>query len=355
LLRRDNWERMPGRIGRTARRTAMRRMVRVWVVAVFVAAIVFGSSALAGVVPQPVQGGPGDQGPGMANSGWVTWTYGPRDRPRHIDALARAVDGDPFRLNAAGTRGFTGGLSDDGDEAILQQITDRGASNIFLYDLALRERSPAPINTDKWEAHPSVSDGYILFERQTAKWRVILYDRAAHTSTVIDEASARCFCLFSGQVSDDYATWTDCSGATGCQVRYYDIAGESSHKVPNTLDKQQYSPGVSGGTGNIYFIRSGAGCGVNTRIMRWNPIAGGEPGVLYSEPAGIDFQDPLMVFADPGTHDDVYFGDRQCDGSSNDLEVLPDADTIVTGRISDAAAGTPGGSKFLVSEADLRG
>jgi hypothetical protein len=333
----------------------MRRMVRVWIVTVSVVAIVFGSSALAGVLPQPVQGGPGNQGPGMANSGWVTWTYGPRDRPRHIDALARAVDGDPFRLNAAGTNGFAGGLNDDGGEAIYQQFGDRG-SNLFLYDLAGRQRSPAPVNTDKWEAHPSVSDGYILFVREAVKWRVVLYDRTAQSSTVIDEASARCFCLFPGQVSDDYATWTDCSGATGCQVRYWDIAGQSSHKIPNTLNKQQYSPGISGGTGNIYFVRSGVGCGVNTRIMRWNPVAGGEPQTVFSQSAGIDFRDPLMVFADPGTHDDVYFGDLWCDGSrSSDLEVLADADTIATGRISDATAGTPGGPKPLTSAADMRG
>jgi hypothetical protein len=334
----------------------MRRMVLVWVVTASVAAGMFGGSAFAGVQPSPVEGGSGDQGPGMANSGWTTWTYGPRDRPRHVSALARATGGDPFRMNAAGTLGFSGGLSDDGSEAIYQQISKRG-SNVFLYDLALREASPAPINTDKWEAHPSVSEGYILFVRESARWRVILYDRAAETSIVLDDATARCFCIFSGQVSDDYATWTDCGGSTGCQVRYYDIAAETYGKVPNTFDKQQYSPGVSEGSGTIYFIRSGAGCGVNTRIMRWNPVAGGEPATLYSQFPGIDFQDPLLVFADPGSHDDVYFGTLPCDGSSSNLEVLPDADTIVTNRASgaaDAAGGTAEGAKQLASRADLR-
>lgn len=333
----------------------MRRMVRVWVVMASVAAVMFGGAAFAGVQPSPVEGGSGDQGPGMANTNWVTWTYGPRDRPRHVSALARATDGSPFRMNAAGTLGFSGGLSDDGGEAIYQQITDRG-SNVFLYDLVLRDATPAPINTDTWEAHPSVSEGYILFAREATRWRIILYDRTAGTSTVLDDARGRCRCVFPGQVSDEYATWTDCGGPTGCQVRYYDIAAETYGKVPNTFDKQQYSPGVSEGSGTIYFVRSGLGCGVNPRILKWNPVAGGEPATLFFQFAGIDFLDPLLVFADPGSHDDVYFGTLPCDGSSSNLEVLPDADTIVTTRVPGAgvAAGTAGGAKQLVSGADLR-
>jgi hypothetical protein len=330
----------------------MRGFGRALGTAALMAIVIFGSTAFAGVIAVEVEGGPGYQGAGMANSNWVTWTNWTRERPRHADALARGVKGDPFRLNARRTEGYAGGLSDDGDEAIYQQVSDRG-SNVFLYDLGTQQRTPAPINTDRWEAKPSVSENYILFMRTARSWRIILYDRVAETSIVLDDASARCFCIFAGQVSDEYATWTDCSGRGACQVRYYDIGADSVGKAPNPFGNEQYYPGVSSGTGSIYFVRSGVGCGVNARIMRWNPSIGGEAALVFSQSPGTDFNDSLLVFADPGVHDDVYFGTRPCDAGDGDLNVVQDADLIGAGRVPVAGGGSGGAGRSRGEQKDL--
>jgi hypothetical protein len=264
----------------------------------------------------------------MGNTDSVIWSANTHDRPRHFDAYAQATGGGAlYKMNAGGTVGFAGSVNGDTGEAIYQQITD--SSDLYLYDLTSHTRAAAPaaVNTSQWESSPSVSPGFMLFNREARRWRVVLYDRNTGTSTVLANVSYRCRCVFAGQVTDDYATWTDCSG-TRCQIWYLDIAGSSVHRFPNPLGKYQYASGVSSGTGDIYVARSAPACGANVRIVRWNPVAGGDPVVVSSLPDGYDVADELLTFADTGGHDDVYFGEFLCGYALSDLYVLADADTV---------------------------
>ena len=310
------------------------------------------AAGFAGTIPETlVEGGPGNQFSGDGNSDWFTWSTNSPERPRHYDARARLFAGKgSFKMNASGTVGYAGDINGETTEAVYQQV-DGAGSDIYLYDLEARTREPAPgsVNTNLWEWSPSVSDGYILFgrnkfRRPSSPWKIMLYDRVAETAVALDSVTYECRCIFLGQVSDAYATWTKC--LRDCHVWYHDIEAGTTHKVPNPLDKQQYNPGVSGASGDLFFIRSGNGCGQNVRIVRWNPVAGGDATVVGVLPQGYDVNSNVTVFDDTGGHQDVYLARYPCSGSFNaNIYVVNDADTAAVARSARDGSASSAASK----------
>jgi hypothetical protein len=125
-------------------------------------------------------------------------------------------------------------------------------------------------------------------------------------------------------------------------VRYYDIAELAAHRFPNPLSKDQYGAGVSSATGDLYAVRSGIGCGAHVKVVRWNPVAGGDPVVVTSLSSAYDLADSrLLIFGDAGGHDDVFFGRYTCRTGDANLFELEDADTAFT-RVGTGGMGGPG-------------
>jgi hypothetical protein len=309
-------------------------------------ALVTGSAATAGVVATKVEGGAGDQILGQRNTDWGVWTSNTRDHPRAYNAYGRMIGSPRFRINPAGSQGFAGTLLGDTSQAIYQKI-DRGSSNIYLYDLdAKQQTSPgAGVNTDLWEWQPSVSDGFVLFGRnsfrtRSSPWKVMLFDRTTHTFKTLDSVTYRCGCIYPGQVTDQYATWTKCTAA--CQVWVYDIGAQQAARVPNPSTQYQYWPGVSESTGDIYFVGADD-CGSGTQILRWNPTQKGGPGVVYTLPQGFNVSVSLRVTDDGGGHQDLYFDRQVCGGHFYaDIYTLADADLLPTTRQQPDASATGG-------------
>ena len=328
------------------------RRLRTIMVAVCVAAAT-GTAAIAGTIEATlVVGGGADQLVGDGNSSWVIWSTNSPDHRNHYDARARSIKGgDAFKMNAPHTVGYTGDINGETTEAAYQQVSGRSA-NIFLYDLEARTRTSAGrvVNTELWEWMPSISPGYILFGRNNfsragAPWRIVLYDREADATRMLDTVTNECGCFFPGQVSDEYATWTNCEG-TRCQAWYYDIAADEIHKVPNPLNKYQYSPGVSEVTGDLYFVRSGDACGQNVRLVRWDPVAGGAAVIVSAHPSGYDVFGPVRVFDDTGGHQDVFLDRYECGGRFyGDVYGVNDADTAGIGRLPAGRSARASGSK----------
>jgi hypothetical protein len=296
-----------------------------------------GPAAWAGLTPSEVEGGAGDQVFGQFNTSWEVWTSNSTHHPDTYNAYGKTT-GDPrFRVNAAGTRGFTGNLLDDTSQTIFQQA-DGPSSDIYLYDLSTKTRtSPGSgVNSKLWEWAPTVSAGFVLFGRNSFRksdspWKVILYDRTAHTFKVLDSVTNHCGCIYPGSVTDQYATWTKCAGST-CQSWYYDVAGGGTARVPNALDRHQYYPAASTETGDLYLVRSNNFC-ANTQIIRWNPVAGGDPTVITTLPDGFDVAVSVRVTDDPGGHQDVYFDRQSCSGNFySDVYKLEDADLVTLTR-----------------------
>jgi hypothetical protein len=325
-------------------------------------AVAMGTGALAGTVAEtPVETGAANQFAGDGNTTYLTWSSNTTAHPRHYDAMFRLLAGGPsMKMNAAGTIGYSGDINGDTTEAVYQQI-DSSGSDLYTYDLALQTRTAAPqaVDSTLWEYGASISDGYILygrnkFNRKSSPWKIMLYDRNTDTNIVLDTVTNACACVYPGQVSDDYATWTRCSKSI-CQAWYYDIAGQTTQKIPNPNGKLQYFPAVSGATGDLYFVQSAFGCGLHTKIMQWNPVAGGAANVVSSQPRGYDVYVGPNVF-DDGTHQDVYVDRQICSGKYYaDIYVINDADTAFSRVVGHPSAGRSAATQLRMPGATPKG
>ena len=326
------------------------RMRRTWTgralvaIAAVAAMTAAGTPASAGLAPTLVKGGSGDQNEPTANTTTLGYSANSSAHPGHYNAFVQPIKGAPSKVNARKTAAYMGHMSGDSGQLIYQQVK-RSSSDVLLYDVdtGTRQQPPNAVNTDLWEWSPSLSPGFILFGRNSFRdasspWKVVLFDRGTHQTKVLDSASFRCGCIWPGQVSDEYATWTKCS-RNACNVWYYDIVGDSTQKVPNPNTRIQYYGGVSEDSGMIYYASSdpNSGCGQDTALMRWDPVLGGAP-VFVTSITDKGVGDSMYVFAD-GAHDDVYLTLGRCTNAfPEDVYKVEDADTATFTRTT----GRPG-------------
>ncbi len=208
------------------------------------------------------------------------------------------------------------------------------------------------INTKLWEWSPTISPSYILFGRNSFRtlsspWKVILYNRTTGVSKILASVKNRCECIFPGQVTDQYATWTKCS-STLCQSWYYTIATGALAKIPNPLGKQTYYPAVAATSNNMYFARSGTGCGVSTKIYRWNPATPGTTVLVSTLASGYDLSTSSLANRDAG-HDDVVIAQLVCGGQFNaDILEISDADTATATATQARTGGSSAVAKLLL-------
>jgi hypothetical protein len=315
---------------------------------VFAVIALSASAARAEVTPTLVVGGAGDQITPAADDGTVVWARSRSGDAGKYDLLAQVGSATPVKVNPTGTQGFGGSV--EGSQVVYQEVSNDGTtSDVELYDLntATRTDPAAGVNTDKWEWSPSVSGGYILFGRNVFRspdspWKVILLNTADGSTVTLDTARNDCACIFPGQVLDGVATWTKC--LTTCQAYWYEIGAPNPiHKVANPNGKAQYFPSP-GPSGDIYLVRSGTGCGQNTRLLRFDP-ASRTFLTLSALPSGRDVSTRTYVDVDTGGHEDLYFDELVCSGSFNaDIYVDQDADTASGPATRSAAASTGNGS-----------
>ena len=99
----------------------------------------------------------------------------------------------------------------------------------------------------------------------------MLYDRDDRDVEGPGDRHARCRCIIAGQVTDEYATWTDCSGP---DARSGTTTSPTARRTrfPIHSDKQQYC--VRRLLRDRRHLRrpvAGSGVVANVRIVRWNP------------------------------------------------------------------------------------
>jgi hypothetical protein len=238
-----------------------------------------------------------------------------------------------MKLNTGRSFGWFGGIRPDANEAVFQQTNARQTqSDLRIVDLdvlPLAPTSPPGLNTSAWEFRPTLSADWILFARNFGRRTgIYLYDRTLQTS--ISLASARNYRNGSPRITPDdvteaYATWTRCGAV--CNVYYYNLSTKVTALVPNPSSTHQYTSSVSDTTGDMYFVRSGSGCGVRVKILRWHI---GDPlpyTVVATLPSGYDVSLKTATFND-GTNDNVYLDRVRCAGSFySDIYDVPAANT----------------------------
>ena len=239
------------------------------------AALVTATDVNAVVPEQSVFGGPrNSHSPGVdwnGTVGVVSWARSRAGHPAQYDAWVKVGTDAPIKLNQGGM-GFGGGI--DYPTVVYGRVLN-GQSNIYLYDLSTgtRPSTPAGINTGKYEYRPSIAGDWLLFGRDNNRGpvqRIILHNRISGNERVIARVGRRGPALYPGQVSGGVsaplASYTRCVGF--CDVRWYNIAT----RLTTTLSKpsrrtHQYNSAVGGAA--VYVVRSGQGCGVNVRIVRY--------------------------------------------------------------------------------------
>ena len=255
----------------------------------------------------------------------------PEQRRSSRNATAYAAPlGDPdsrTRLNATGTRGYTGGF-DPGTETVIYQQASGDRSNIFLYDLdtSTRTNLSPTVNTERWEYAPRISTAFVLFGRVrigAPEAKLLLWDRAGDSLTVLDSATAGEESIHAGVVGERYATWTRCTRRT-CLAMYYDSATDETKRVPPVDRKPQYAPAIDEATGQIYYVRSGHGCGVDVRIFRALLADPASKTLLTTLPDGVDTDWTQWVVPDLSTKGqlDLWFGRLRCRASDTDVYAL---------------------------------
>ena len=302
----------------------------------------------AGTGAELIIGGKADQfGPGateVLTDTWVGWSQFVRPAvTAHIKTLPPATADHRKLRRRAGSNTFFGGF--EGDDAIFQEARRRNSS-VYLYDIPTdtASASPAGVNTELWEWAPDLSTAFILFgrnkfDRGRSPWKVMLYDRVAQTFETLDSVRNRCGCIFPESVSEQYAAWTTCEGIR-CQVWVHDTVSGTTRKVPNP-DKQQYGAAVTD-DGQVYFVRSGNGCGANPQIRRWQFGGGAATTLIFDFPSGTDLRGGMDVLEGADTNDDVYFdrvncGDRKFRGN---VYRLLDTNLLAPLRAPEGAAAT---------------
>jgi hypothetical protein len=254
----------------------------------------------------------------------LAWSQNSRRRPRHLDAFVK-VNGDPAdRVNPRGTSGFAGGF--DGDSFIYQQANRRD-SDIKIYDVGTGQTSNpgSGINDRNWQAGPTLSGDWVLFAENRfahadSPWKVFLVNIATDERRLLDQATFRCFCIFPGQVSGNYATWTECKG-DNCDVHIHDILANDSDLIPNPNDKYQYE-GVPDPNGTVFLARAGPRCGQNVTLVRYS-LGASTPTLLYSLPDNKDvFVDSRMYLYSGGGGEDLLFSRLACDRRGNRADIF---------------------------------
>jgi hypothetical protein len=222
------------------------------------------------------------------------WSQNTRAHPRRFDAFFQKAGQARVKLNTRG-RGFLGGI--EPPLVIYQQVV-RDESSIRLYDFetAMRSAPPAGVNSADWDWAPDIWGDWILFGRdddQSHDQWVLLQSRSLPTQLVLETIHLNREQVYPGQVNDDYVVWTYCG--LECDVRKWAIPTDHTPTqvdvVPETLPKatatHQYAAAVTS-TGVVYLIRSGDGCGVALKVVRFGPDDPPDGTVIASIPNGKD-------------------------------------------------------------------
>jgi hypothetical protein len=251
--------------------------------------------------------------------------------PNRYDAYAKEGASAPVKLNAAG-QGWTGGI--DYPIVSYQQIAS-GQSDVYLYDLGTDTRVTPPVNTARWEWHPSfsgtMSDYHLLFGQDNTNnptQRVILHhhsDLGAHVSHELSYVTKASHYLQPDQLNGDWATFTRCTPV--CNVFKHQVSTETTSRIPKPVTdrpRHQYAGAVTS-TGAVYLVRSGPRCGEKVKIVRYD-AAHSDPAlgtVVAALPSGFDI---AFAFAreNPGGSVDVFYDRVKCSTGRFDIYKVTD-------------------------------
>jgi hypothetical protein len=289
------------------------------------------------ITPVKVIDEPGNQQFSPSGNGaWFAFTANTDAHPNRFNAYAQTVAGsDRTRLNPKGTRGNAGNFDPGTNTAIYYQYSDTARSNLWFFDLATTDRSKVPgVNTKWFEYDGLVSSSYVLFDRDhrvngTYYTDLILFDRADHAGVTLGSWKSGHVYVFTGSVGETTASYEVVKTKPTFTITsyVYDIAGHTRSKIPVPAGKFAYGPTVDEANQEVYFSRSGNGCGLNVTIRRVSLAnLDAHPEVMASMPDGVDAGElSLAPNIDTG-NTDLLFTRYSCPTGKQHVFELPGVD-----------------------------
>ena len=210
-----------------------------------------------------------------ATSRWLAWTEIPRSRPRRNIVFARRGN-NTFRVTPRGTNGVTAGGAIDGSTLVhSQRKNGQPNANIKFFNLRTKNRrnAPGPVNTSKHEWGASLSGRWLMFARDGAKRKIMLYNRATNNLQSLDarRVSRRTY-IQPGHVAGHFGVWVDCPRLSRCEVIKINLrSGKRSH-MPDPKNKSQYAASVTP-NGTVFWAESEhlANCNSAVKMIRKPP------------------------------------------------------------------------------------
>jgi hypothetical protein len=255
------------------------------------------------------------------------WSQNSRAHPNRFNAFFKRGSHTLVKLNTSG-RGFLGGI--DPPLVVYQQVKNNESNvRLFNYQTGVRSGPPQGVNSADWDWAPSISGDWITFGRDddesNDQW-VLLESWSQLTQLQLETIGLNREQLYPGQVNGNFVVWTYCG--LECDVRKWEIPSDhiptQDEVVPVTLPKaatatDQYAAAVTS-TGTVYLVRSGDGCGLKLRIVRFGPSDPPEGTVIASIPGGKDVHGDGGYVRERSNGTVEYFFDR-VDCSSGRLDI----------------------------------
>ena len=271
------------------------------------------------------------------NGAWYAFTANSATHPKRFNAYAEKVDGSGLRrLNPKGTGGFAGDFDPTAANTVIyDQYSATTRSNLWFFDLDLKQRTEVPdVNTKWFEYNGHVSASYVLFTRDrkiNGVWwtQLNLYNRALRTTHQIDAWKANTVIVIPGSVGETSASFFLVKLRTGDNDSFvYDIAGDSRTKIPVASGKFAYSPTIDETNGFVYYSVSGNGCGAGVKIRRLPLDLTGKPTLIGSMPPGVDAYGLSLAPNATNVDTDLLFTRYKCSNGVSHIFRLPGVDTV---------------------------
>lgn len=252
------------------------------------------------------------------SSAAFAWVQNTRAHPHGFNVYAH-VGSRRFRVNPAGTHaGIGGGI----DGTTLAYARSRaGNLDIALVDLRTGAvmHPPAGVDTAAAETAPSISGGWLLYQRDTATrprvHRVLLTNLSTGATRVLATEKGGAAVVEAGQVNGDWAAYTAAADAAGpVDVFLYRISTATTYRVPNPAGRV-HSAAATDGAGTVYFDASGHRCGAGAEIQSWAP--GGAVATILRLRTGTDLVHPFVRRTATGAR--VYFDKLRCASFTTDV------------------------------------
>jgi hypothetical protein len=290
------------------------------VVAVAISIVLLSADAFAAVVATPVRTDSNRREfEASGNANYFAWTQDQADAYFQLNVWVLPTDGKEYEVSAGGGQAVSGQMDHTGSLLPYEHCV-HDACDIVLFDMSTKTEQPLPagINTSsKREIFPALYGYQMTFLREggPANTLYLVTDLSTGAKFALRSLNPR-RATFSSEprLTGNWVTYGICN-RTGCHAFRYDIAGDSTTKIPNPLGKRYVAPSPDI-AGNVYFEGCRSRCGAHARLMKWT--GSGDPTPFYSLPHGTDVAQ-TSVYDDGGGNVLLYVDFR--DYSTGNLDV----------------------------------